>query len=179
MIPTSKYMAGPFLARRRTRRWIVGLYWGALVPLTAFVVARVFARRPIDGFTLLIAAVMVFNLWSMSRVGIKRSKFFRPDPDMMRFRKGPEETRSILQDFEFDERETQERDAIHFRAYHWIAGAAFAAFAALALGVYLRPEWARWLGPTILSLLIATIGATPQTLVLWNEPDVDQAETSK
>jgi hypothetical protein len=45
MIPTSKYMGGRFVARRRTRRWYVAFYWGFLVPATGFMV-RLYRPEP-------------------------------------------------------------------------------------------------------------------------------------
>lgn len=175
MIPTSRYMGGRLLARRRNRRWYVALYWGFIVPAAVFVVARAFARPRLEWLFCIAAVMMVLNLWTMSRFGLKPTGPLpvRPDPEMLRELRGAAETREIMADWTFDEREARQRDRVHFQAYRWVLMFAFAWFAVLVIVQSIWPEWSRWLGPVFLTLLIAVIAGLPQTLVLWNEPDLE------
>lgn len=177
MIPTSKYMGGRFVARRRTRRWFVAFYWGFLVPATGFMVGRTFGRPDGEWLFYPVSVVMVLNLWTFSRFGLKPFGPLprRPDAQALRLLRGPAETREILADWDFDEREARQRDGVHFTAHKFLVLFSFGWFAVLALCEFLWPAWSRWLGPVFLCLLIAVIVGVPQTLVLWNEPDVEVA----
>jgi hypothetical protein len=179
MIPTSRYLGGPFLARRRNRRWLVGLYWGLMVPLTMFVVGRAFSRPQLEWFFYPMVVLMVVNLLNLGRFGLKPvgSMPRRPDLNILRFGRGAAERKEIEADWNYDEREIRERDRVYFRAYRWALGLSFGLFTALALSEAVWPEWSRWLGPVFLCLLIAVIAGLPQTLVLWNQPDVEEAGT--
>ncbi len=175
MIPTSRAMAGPFVAKRRNRRWMVGIYWGMMVPLTAFVVGRVFARQPSEWFMLIAAAVMVLNLFTLSRLGTK--PFFPApmliDREMVAFWNGKEDLARLDADLRLDERETQLRDRAHFRAYGILVWFALGWFGMLCVSRMLEPAWSAWTGPVFLSVLIAVLLGLPQTLLAWNEPDVN------
>lgn len=172
MIPTSRYLGGPFFARRGTRRAIVLAYWMFLVPVTAFVVGRTFAQ-PREWFFYVVAAVMVLNLWTLSRVGLKPTGPLprQPDRQALEFFRGTRETKEILADWAFDEREARERDEVHYRAYRFLRIFGFAWFGALAGCQIAWPTASRWMGPVFLSVLVGTIAGLPQTLVLWNAPD--------
>ncbi len=175
MIPTSKYLGGPFLAKRRNRRGIVALYWGLMVPLTAYVVGRAFGRPQTDWFLYPMVVLMVANLYIFSRWGMKPEFPMprRPDLNMLNFWRGPADVKAIQTDFEFDEREARERDRVHTRSYRTALWFSFGWFAVLTVCELLWPEWSRWLGPVFLCLLIAVMAGLPQTLVLWNEPDLE------
>lgn len=177
MIPTSRYMGGRLVAKRRNRRWYVAFYWGFIVPADAFVVGHIFARAHQEWIFYVAAVVMVLNLWTMSRFGLKPMGplAVRPDPETLRELRGAAETREIMADWTFDEREARERDRAVFRAYRWMLSFSFLWFAALTIAEGVWPECARWLGPVFLTLLIAVIAGLPQSLILWTEPDVEEA----
>ena len=174
MIPTSKALAGPFVARRRNRRWMAGLYWGLMVPVTAFVVGRVFAHQPHEPYLFIAAAVIVLNLFTLSRLGTKPffpTPFFI-DREAVEFWNGKDDLARLDADLRLDEREAQLRDRAHFRAYAILVWVAIGSFGLVCLCQALLPNWSRWFGPVVLSVLIAVILGLPQTLVAWNEPDV-------
>ena len=180
MIPQSSYMAGSLLARRRNRRWIVAIYWGFMVPLTAFGVGRTF-RHPQEWFVDAVTVLMVLNLWTITN-GLTKPfgrPAFAPSRDFLTLFKGPKETREIMADWQFDEWETRRRDQVHFLAYRLVLMFSFGWFAILAFVQFLRPEWSPWLGPVFLCILIAILTALPQTLILWAEPDVEHMERAQ
>jgi hypothetical protein len=82
---------------------------------------------------------------------------------------------SIGSDFELDERETHERDHVHFIAY---TAARWGALLLMVLTVILsawRAQWLVWMAPTFLFLLVLTLWSLPQSIILWTEPDVEES----
>lgn len=81
---------------------------------------------------------------------------------------------AVASDFELDERETHERDRVHFVAY---TAARWGALGLLGLTVAAeawRPAWMAWMAPTFLFLLVLTLWSLPQSIILWTEPDVEE-----
>jgi hypothetical protein len=145
-----------------------------MVPFTAFVVGRAFAKPAPEWYVLVMAAVMVLNLLTLSQIGVKgvAASPIPIDRETVAFWHGTEELRRLEADLRLDERESQLRDHAHFRASRVVRWFAPAWFAVLCLLRGLAPDWSAWLGPVFLSILIAVILALPQTLVAWSEPDV-------
>lgn len=81
---------------------------------------------------------------------------------------------SIGSDFELDERETHERDRVHFLAYTAARWGALAMLALTVIASTLRAEWLVWMTPTFLFLLVLTLWSLPQSIILWTEPDVEE-----
>lgn len=82
---------------------------------------------------------------------------------------------AVASDLVLDERETHERDHVHFIAYtaaRW--GALGLLGIATAVSLW-RAQWLLWMAPTFLFLLVLTLWSLPQSLILWNEPDVEEA----
>jgi hypothetical protein len=80
------------------------------------------------------------------------------------------------EDASLDERETLLRNRVHFVAYtiaRWFALILFAAYGLLAL---IHPDWLRQAGLFCFLLLALTLWSLPQILILWTEPDMEEAQ---
>jgi hypothetical protein len=174
MIPTSKYNAGPLLARRSRRRVVVILYWAFVAPLTVFVVGRFFSR-PTEFFFILLPIVLVLNLVTLTRWMTKPFGWPQPlhDPEAITSLYGDATAKEIFADTQFDEREARERDRVHFFSYRFVLWFSILWFVLLAVAEFFWPAEARWLGPVFLAGLVALIIGLPQSLILWKEPDVE------
>jgi len=79
----------------------------------------------------------------------------------------------IVQDSALDERDIRLRDRVHFVAYtvtRWLALASFLIYYLL----YTQwPAFAPVAGSTFLYLLAWILWILPQSIILWNEPDVE------
>jgi hypothetical protein len=75
-----------------------------------------------------------------------------------------------------DERETGERDRMHFLAYtltRWFALLLLAIYGLVAINF---PAALRQIGSIFLCLLTLSLWSLPQTLILWTEPDMEEAQ---
>jgi hypothetical protein len=81
---------------------------------------------------------------------------------------------AILQDISLDERETHERDRVHFNAYtvaRWFALLLFVIYGLLGA---MHVAWFSRVGPFFLFLLTLTLWSLPQSIILWTEPDMEE-----
>jgi hypothetical protein len=86
----------------------------------------------------------------------------------------PASTPAILQDIALDERETHERDRVHFNAYtvaRWFALLLFVIYGVLGAT---HVTWFSRVGPFFLFLLTLTLWSLPQSMILWTEPDMEE-----
>lgn len=174
-------------ARRRTRRMVVAAYW--LVALGTFGVcqwAEFFRLERHSGAGLLFPLQVVVFLPAILG-GVRAGGMVKPfngvhwvplpDRDYTQTLFGP--PRPLLgsmtaSDLELDERERQDRNRVHFVAY---TSARWMALVLLALqcvaGIASR-TWMINFGAAAFFLLALILWSLPQTLILWNEPDVEQ-----
>ncbi|HTZ89746.1 MAG TPA: hypothetical protein VMA71_05370 [Alloacidobacterium sp.] len=187
MITTTNKLFGFSVARRSTRRILVVVYW---LCIAAFTCAFLFdqMRHTLDVFGIIIALQILTNLPSLLG-GVRAGGVIKPyrgvkwAPLMDR-----DEVQTVFSgarpvigsataaDLALDERETRLRDRVHFVSYtlmRWITLFLFAGYALLAL---LRPEWTRQAGLFLFILLALVLWSLPQTLILWNEPDMSATD---
>lgn len=185
MITTTSKLFGFSVARRSTRRFLVVLYW---LGIAAFAVAFLLdqMRHTLDVFGIIIAMQIFINLPSLLG-GVRAGGVIKPyrgvrfapllDRDEVQtVFGGPKSVigSATAADLALDERETRLRDRVHFVAYtlmRWLTLAIFAGFALLAM---LRPDWTRQAALFGFILLGLVLWSLPQTLILWNEPDVEE-----
>lgn len=86
-------------------------------------------------------------------------------------------------EFRNDERELQQRDRAHYRAYQWLAGS-LAVLWMLADAKAYAPRLLAWLPVNADLLLYALVLAAvvvsqtlPQAMLLWNEPDMAELDS--
>jgi hypothetical protein len=183
MISTQKVL-GFSIARRHTRRALVIGYWCWLVALCfAFALHR--ARHGAEVWRVLVVFQFLFAGTAVLG-GVRAGGFVKPFRGVRwyalgggtqtlfgkpnRFVGSPDPTEITL-----DERETFQRDRVHFAAYtlaRWFALLLFAAYGLLGA---LNVEWFSWIGPFFFLLLTLTLWSLPQTLILWNEPDMEDS----
>jgi hypothetical protein len=73
-----------------------------------------------------------------------------------------------------DERETDERDHVHYVAYtlaRWLALFLFVLYGLLGA---IHVPWFGHVGPFFFLLLTLVLWSLPQTLILWTEPDMEE-----
>ena len=181
MISTVRIL-GTSLARRSVRRWIVALYWCGIAAISlAFLLHTVRHHGLFLGSNLVIILYFLPALLGGVRTGgaVKpfRGIVWAPliGGDVQRLFGKAERTVSSA-DAELDERERRLRDGVHFVAYtlvRWFALLLFVAYGAIGL---LHAEWLSLVGPTFFFLLILVLWSLPQSLILWNEPDLEEAQ---
>jgi len=178
MITTDKVL-GISPASRKTRRWIVCGYL-CVVALTCFGFLHHQARHGIEDmglWNLFLIFVNVSAFLGGIRMGglvkpFRRASFvpMQADGDVPSILPSPRSSRT--ESTSLDERETLERDHIHFIAYtaaRWLALLLLVLYA--LLGAFHVP-WFSQVGPFFLFLLTLTLWSLPQTLILWTEPDM-------
>lgn len=185
MIADTRSSWGYSVDRRSRRRGIVILYWIATAALLG-----AFARHSIAHHGVFVSAALVniLFLWPAILGGVRVGGAVKPfrgmrwapmndgDGTQTIFGKPQPVLASVAaSDFELDEREMRERDRVHFTAYtigRWTAMALFAVCCAVDMW---RPELLMWMAPTFLFVLVLTLWSLPQSLILWTEPDVEEA----
>lgn len=81
----------------------------------------------------------------------------------------PEESSAL------DEREENERNRVHYAAYtvsRWLTLGLYLVYA--GIGAF-HSAWFPRVGPLFLFLLTLVLWSLPQSLILWNEPDMEEA----
>lgn len=184
MISIDNKFLGISLARRRTRRWVVVLYW-CLVAFFAYAFFFHNVRHGLDLFGLLIAVQMLINLPGMLG-GVRAGGAVKPYrgihfvPLMERdgfqslfHRPGASSDRFDPLNASLDEREVRQLQGVHFVSYtliRWFALLLFAVYGILSVA---EPAWLLRVGPFFFFLLTFVLWSLPQTLILWNEPDLE------
>jgi hypothetical protein len=185
---TNRWLGISFM-RRRTRRWVVATYW-VWVAYFSFLILRKEFRVGVDGVgaPLLVSMVVTFPavLGGVRSGGaVKPFRGFgwiRPMSrnDLVGLFEQPLAVSGNLDqsDDDLDEREKRLRDRVHFLAHtlsRWFALLLFAVL--IGLGVKDSTVAAR-VGPVFFFLMNLVLWSLPQSLILWNEPDIEEAGTS-
>jgi hypothetical protein len=170
MISTTK-MLGFSFARRSTRRWIVAAYWCAMT-LCCDGFQSQYSSHGIN-FS---CVVLVFNSIVCTGLlgGVRGGGPVRAFRGVRWIPWATTEPSDVYTPL--DERETRERDRMHFIAYtlaRWLTLLLFALY--ILLGA-IHAEWLRLAGPLILFLITLMLWSLPQTLILWTEPDMEEAQ---
>jgi hypothetical protein len=181
MISETRTTWGVSINRRSTRRWIVAGYW----LMTAFF-AFAMLMHSIRHHGSFASMSLVYALFWLPAFlgGVRAGGAVKP------FRKAHfpmEELRNsgMISLFErggqkalsdgLDEREMRLRDRVHFVSYtvtRWLALAFFGLYALISAQ---HPEWLQTTGPVFLFVLVLVMWGLPQSIILWNEPDVEVA----
>jgi hypothetical protein len=187
MISINK-MLGFSYARRSTRRWIVAAYWCAMT-LGCAGFQRQYTSHGINS----ICIGLVFNFivctgllggvrgggpvrafrgvrWIPWATEWKDYQFQDPLPQSLT-QMATSEPSDVYTPL--DERETWERDRMHFIAYTLVRWLTLLLFALYILFGAIHAEWLRVVGPLILFLITLTLWSLPQSLILWTEPDME------
>jgi len=126
MISANSHLFGLSLASQRTRRWLVGAFWGGLIPLLGVLFHYSFSSaRGSNGFWMQMSFQSIF--WIVALLGgiraggwVKPFRAQRParSPVQPLFGKPrPTQGELVAQELAMDERESNQRDHIHFVAY--------------------------------------------------------------
>ena len=180
MISDTRTAWGLSVTRRSTRRWIVVSYW----LMTAFYTCAILmhAIRHHGSFGSL--SLVYVLLWLPAFLGGVRSggavkpfrKVYFPVDELRSeeivslFHRNKD---SAAQSGDLDERETRLRDRVHFASFTVTRWLALVFFALYALISEQHPEWLPFTGPVFLFVLSMVMWGLPQSIILWNEPDVE------
>jgi hypothetical protein len=185
MIAEQHRVFGIRIASRTARRWLVAVYWALmLVVCVGFVLHQMrHGVENLDPWGMLPIFVGIVSLLGGVKVGgaVKpfsgRSYMGSPTP-------GDEGGLTIFSQKSIfppedsgplDEREQSERDTVHYTAYtvvRWLALALYFIYA--GFGAW-SPAWFPRVGPLFVFLLTLVLWSLPQSLILWNEPDMEEA----
>ncbi len=177
------------VARRRTRRILVAVYWIAVLGVFGVVQwTEIFRPSHIGGLHLLFPLQVIVFLPAILG-GVRAGGMVKPfrgvrwapldDRDQPQTLFGPRRPlrgSASPADLELDERDVLERDRVHFFAYtasRWLV----LALLAVQLGTGLvSPEWLFRAGNASFFLLALVLWSLPQSLILWNEPDMEERD---
>jgi hypothetical protein len=186
MIAAESTLFGHSLARRQTRRWLMVAFWGGLVPLLCvgfrelFVNARATNALNIAGlFILLISSIT--TLLGGARAGgwvkpFRAQKQVRSALQPLFEKPQPTQGGLIAQELVMDEREINLRDHFHFVAYSIARNMVLLLFVLCCFLDVLNQELLRQASPLLLFLLTITLWSLPQSIILWTEPDMEEAQ---
>jgi hypothetical protein len=179
MISTNKPL-GFSIARQGKRRGLLVAYWCAILACLCILMGG-FIRGGL-------AAQMAFNalIWLPILLGgVVSGGLVKPfngihftslqESGKVQTLLHPAPLSSIEEDALLDERESRVRDRVHFISYtaaRWLALALLCVYG--LLGAF-EAAWLSRVGPLLFYLLVLTLWSLPQTLILWNEPDVEEA----
>jgi hypothetical protein len=177
-------MVRPFglsLARRATRRWLVAGYW---IVVCAWLGLALWCAW--DEGNERHTANFVHVLWLLFFVppllgGVKHGGLVKPYRGVRWASLQEQGSVSTLfgksdaqaTEEALDERERNERDRMHFVAYtvaRWLTLAMVVLFAGLSAWNF---AWGQHFGAVCLCVLALVFWSLPQSLILWNEPDVE------
>ncbi|MGD0293978.1 MAG: hypothetical protein ABSB30_09005 [Terracidiphilus sp.] len=187
MISADSTLFGHSLARRRTRRWLVVAFWGGLVPLLCVGFQELFfiARGSFALNTLNFALLFIFWI-TIFLGGVRAGGWVKPFRTQKKARNivqplfakpKPTQSELIAQELAMDERESSQRDHIHYVAYSIARTLTVFIFAFYCLLGFWNQELLRQAGPLLFFLLTIALWSLPQTMILWTEPDmVPEAE---
>jgi fatty acid desaturase len=180
MISVDQKFFGISIARRRTRRvFVIGIWCAGVLCGLAFLHGAVSHRDRALGFWAIMALQLILQLPNFLG-GFRSGGMVRP---FLAAKPGPEQVQSLFgprkpfgQDAPLDERETGERDRIHFLAYR------IALAIALVMGLILFVlcgysfQWISRLTLFFFFALIVILLGLPQTIILWTEPDMEEPQ---
>jgi hypothetical protein len=186
MISATNRLFGISFSRQRTRRRVLCVYWAWVVAFSVLFL-RHQSREGLDGMNALIVTLSIVNLSALlggvrSGGAVKPFRGIRWVPlydrdDIQRLFRQPPLASGNLDpaDGELDERERRLRDGVHTVAYtlcRWLALVLFAVYALLSAT---HSAWTARTGPFFFFLLTLILWSLPHTLILWNEPDLENA----
>lgn len=173
------------MARRATRRWLVLAYWTFTLALIGIPLALSGGYDTVLGF---LSFRLILFWWCLLGLlgGDGRSRPVRAFQG-----KTPEDRERLdtaymtaediawreqrERETRLDERDVNLRNAAHFKSYSFMRG--YAVFVVLIL-VFLNSghlSSASWLREPLLWFLLNVFLCLPQTMILWTEPDMEEA----
>ena len=176
-----------FMVGNRTRRrTLVAFYW-SFIALACFAFLRHQERHGVVDLGMLFVLETVVVLPGLLG-GVRGGGLVKPfrgvhwvpmleQGDVQTLLK-PAGTPAILEDVSLDERETRDRDHMHFIAYtvaRWLALLLVVVYG--TLGAF-QVKWFGGVGPFFFFLITLTLWSLPQTLILRNEPDMEEPNES-
>lgn len=186
MIAEQYRIFGVRIATRKARRWLVAIYW-ALMLVVCIGFVRHQAHHGVEdmrpwGFLPIFVGIV--SLLGGVKVGgaVKlfsgRQYMASPTPGdeggLTLFRHQsiyPPDANGAL-----DERERNERDTVHYTAYTIVRWLTLALFFLYAWFGAAHAAWFPRVGPFFIFLLTLVLWSLPQSLILWTEPDVEEAQ---
>lgn len=161
-----------FFRKQQRRRWLVVLYCSMVV---TFVVLGLARQRFLYGI-LIIQVINLPGLLGGVRVG-GLVKTFNSEAAARRedyiLRLGiASELKPIVTQL-LDERETFERDRIHYRAYVLLRIGFLIAAVLYWVGSSSGSQWLMRNTPMLLWLAVIVVWSLPQLMILWIEPDLE------
>jgi hypothetical protein len=173
-------------ARRRTRRIVVAAYW--MVALGTFGVcqwAQFFRPGHNSGADLLFPVQIIVFLPAILG-GVRAGGMVKPfggvhfapiyEREDMQTLFGPPRPlvgSMAASNAELDEREQRQRDSVHFAAYTSARWTALVLLALQCVAGLFSPVLMSRFGSAAFLLLALVLWSLPQTLILWNEPDME------
>jgi heme/copper-type cytochrome/quinol oxidase subunit 4 len=180
MISVDQKFFGISIARRRTRRaFVIGIWCVTLLCGWAFLHSAVSHRDRALGFLAIMALQLVLQLPNFLG-GLRPGGMVRP---FLAAKPGLEQVQSLFgprkpfgQDAPLDERETGERDRIHFLAYRIaLVIALMMGLILFVIGGYSFQLMCRVAAVFFFALIVIMLGL-PQSLILWTEPDMEEQQ---
>jgi hypothetical protein len=180
MISTNK-ICGFSLLRRSTRRGLVVTYWCAMLLCS-------FAFLGHENFTAIGALLALQMLFLLPQVlgGVRTGGIVKPfrgvhfvplqERDDVQTLFPAADSSSSYSQAALDERETHERDHVHFIAYTLVRWLALPLFAVYGLFAFIWPAVLSEIGPLFFFVLTVTLWSLPQSLILWTEPDMEEPQ---
>jgi len=186
MISESSPMIWFSTARRRTRRFVVVVYWIAI--LAAFSIIQwvnIFRPSHMNGIGLLLPLQIIVFLPAILG-GVRAGGLVKPfqgvhwvplpEREQTQALFGPRRPligSSTAADLQLDERDVRDRDRVHFFAYtvsRWLVLLLLIAQSGAGM---VSPFWMLHAGNAAFFLLALVLWSLPQSLILWTEPDME------
>ncbi|MDR3793668.1 MAG: hypothetical protein P4L03_09845 [Terracidiphilus sp.] len=186
MISESYRSLGFSIRRRRTRRVVVVVYWALLVGCLVVLQWADTTKPSHNGFMHLLFPLQLLIFLPALLGGVRNGGMVKPfrgvhfvplqERDDTQTLFGKADAQFVGNDP--DERETCERDRIHFLAYtaaRWMV----LILLVVLLAVYCllgadSTVWTTRLGAGFFYLVALTLWSLPQSLILWTEPDMEE-----
>jgi hypothetical protein len=178
MISVDQKFFGISIAQRRTRRaFVIGIWCATALCGWIFLHGVENLRDRSLGVLAILAMQMILQFfpWLLGgfRSGgmVKPFRAAKPDPKQVQSLFGPR--KPFGQDAPLDERETGERDRIHFLAYRIALVIALMMFLILFVLSGTSFQWMNRLAPVFFFALTMILLGLPQSIILWTEPDME------
>jgi hypothetical protein len=185
---TSEKILGINVKSRSRRRWVVAVYWLLVGGAYGLMVWSELTRPHNSDPARLLFPLQTLIFMPALLGGVRAGGLVKPfrgihwapvnDRDELQTLLGEPKAmvRSMtVEDADLDERETRLRDRVHFLAYtvaRWLALGLLLVYVAVGL---LNPEWIGRMGAVFFYGTTLALWSLPQSLILWNVPDVDEA----
>jgi hypothetical protein len=177
MISVDQKFLGISIARRRTRRaFVIGIWCLTFLCGWAFLHGAASHRDRALGAGTFLALQLILQFLPYLLGGFLPGGMVKP---FRTVKPRPEPVQSLFvhtpfgQDAPLDERETGERDRIHFLAYRIALVIAFMMGFILFVICGYSFQWMCRVAAVFFFALIVILLGLPQTIILWTEPDVE------